>query len=116
MVRYFHVETQKDDGTWQTFTAMPLEGEEAAEGHRKRLVEAYAASNPERVRLRELTQEDWVQELITSISPEERDKIVVDYIRSLPPGVFWERVQEARERNIEKQNEKLARMFGEDRA
>lgn len=116
MVKYFHIETQKTDGTWQTFTGEPLEGEEAAEAHLKSIVEAWSASNPERVRLHEVTGEELIQEQIKHMPQEERDRIVADYIRGLPPGEFWERVREARERNVEKQNEKLARMFGEDRA
>jgi len=52
----YHIETQKQDGTWVRFTLDPLPGLEAAEAHlvqvRHFMVER--GESPERVRLREV--------------------------------------------------------------
>lgn len=93
--KYFHVETQAKDGTWNTFTEEPMEGEDAAKRHLEEILKVAREQglNPQ-ARLHELTEEDMLKHL----TPEERDNIVAEYIRTLPPGEFWKKVAEARAR------------------
>jgi hypothetical protein len=109
---YYHVETMRTDGTWHTFTAMPIAGREAAEKQlayvRENLFECrwpFSKTDPAHVRLHELTPLDMVKHLTV----EERENLVAEYIKSLPPGEFWRMVAEARERNeAERQEAKTA--------
>jgi hypothetical protein len=91
---FFHVETQLPDGTWQMFTAEPLEGRAAADEHLGKIREfaIEQKQDPERARLRELTPQDILQKL----TQREKDDLISKYIESMPPGEFWRQVQNAR--------------------
>ncbi len=102
--KFFHVETQRPDGTWQRFTAEASEGEEEAQASLKRVQDAIASgqigpkdgsATIDMVRLREWT----IEEQIAELTKEEREAAVCEYINSLPPGEFWKLVKAARERN-----------------
>jgi hypothetical protein len=98
--KFFHVETQRTDGQWHVFTDHPIEGEEQAKVHLM-LVQDFARQidvDPNRARLRETTLQELDQMVV--LSPEERDAIVTESIKSLAPGEFWKKVREARERNL----------------
>ena len=99
-LKYYHVETKRRDGTWQTFTLEPIEGEEAAKKHMASVKDFAVGKgvDPEgHVRLHELTLEDLHEAAIKGLSKEERENIVAEYVRSQPAGEFWKKVRGARD-------------------
>lgn len=83
-MKFFHVENQRSDGAWQTFTAKPIEGLEAAEVHMAKMLawhqENVGGSTP-KVRLREMTPAELLQEAAKTFSAEEKNAIVLDRLR-----------------------------------
>ena len=89
----FHVETQRTDGTWQTFTVEPIEGEEAARAHMAKMLDGihpgmFGEGDPSKVRLHELTEEDLVREVIKKLTPEEKEHIVLNHVRKIGSQAF----------------------------
>ena len=103
----FHVETLRLDGTWQTFTIEPIEGEGAARAHMDRLLggilEGAPKADPSRVRLHELTEEDLVREVFKKLTPEEKEHIVLAHVRKIGAKVF--------EQHFDNQAEALAKAW-----
>ena len=111
----FHIETQRPDGIWQTFTSDSFESREAAERHMEFILAKTevgtargdlrhpSSVDRSRVRIHEMTDDESLREHVRNIraqlTKEESEAIIVDYIKNLPPGVFWEKVAEARRRN-----------------
>jgi hypothetical protein len=83
------IETMRADGTWQRFTVEPLLDEEEAKQHLGLVVEAAREHglSPDRIRRRELTDED----MVDLLTPKERDQLALLHARSLPmsPRDFW---------------------------
>lgn len=89
----FHIETQRLDGTWQTFTVEPLEGEEAAREHMARMLDGicpgmFGEGDASRVRLHELTEEDLVREVVKKLTLEEKEHIVLNHVRKIGSQSF----------------------------
>jgi hypothetical protein len=97
MAKKFHVETQHGDGTWQTFTIEPIEGEEAAQAHMAKMLEGslldgspgvLPKADPSKVRLHELTEEDLVREVVKKLTDEEKERIVLAHVRRIGSAAF----------------------------
>jgi hypothetical protein len=113
MAKKFHVETQRPDGTWQTFTVEPVEGEEAAQALMGRMIEGLADTvrlwpdlpklDPSKVRLHELTEEDLVREVVKKLTPEEKEHIVLAHVRRIGTQAY--------EKHFDDQVEALAKSW-----
>lgn len=93
---FFHIETQQDDGSWNAITDEPLEGEPAAQEHLK-MVQAFALSIQRKnaLRLQPLTHNEYTKWALSKLSSDEREALIEQYIRSIPPNALWRRIQEA---------------------
>jgi hypothetical protein len=100
--KYFHIETQARDGSWNRFTLEPSEGEELANKHLEevqRIAREQGIDPLPTMRLREYTEEDRREDVLKTLTREERDNIVAEHIRNMGSAEFTKRYIEARDLN-----------------